>query len=50
MHKVMCIRSEVTAGLDPKGTILTIKLANSPEPAHCYEPTSAVLKTAKSAT
>ena len=49
------VRKNKTAfrsNLDPKGTlssILTIKLANS-QPAHCYEPTSSVLKKAKSAT
>ena len=49
------IRKNKTAfrpNLDPKGTlssIITIKLANT-EPAHCYEPTSDVLKSAKSAT
>ncbi len=49
------VRKNKTAfrpNLDPKGTlssILTIKLANS-QPAHCFEPTKAVLKKAKSAT
>ena len=49
------VRKNKTAfrpSLDPKGTlssILTIKLANT-APAHCFEPTKELLKTAKSAT
>lgn len=50
------VRKNKTAfrpSLDPAGTlssILTIKLARNTQPSHTYEPTSGVLKSAKSAT